>query len=213
VTDEGAKRTSFAITKRDLVVAAVTAVIVILIGGVVFGIAGIGGDDESEAAAPTTSGARTSAVGRTTTAAGAANPETHPIGVPVTKGGVTLTVNEITMPPSIPATRGPERTPQSGGKYVRLDTTIKNDSQKSMDLTCSLDVQVVLIDRDRRQFDEVDDSYEIAGNPECNDGLQPGFSTDMAYIFEVPAQADITFFGFGDPNIEYNELTWISVSK
>ena len=198
-------------TKRDLVVAAITAAIVILIGGVIVGIAGIGGGDETEAAAPTSSVVRTSAaVG--TTAARTANPDIHQVGVPVTKGGVTMTVNEVTTPASVPTTKGPDRTPQSGGKYVRLDTTIKNDGLQSMDLTCSFDVQVVLVDRERRQFDAVDKKYEIDGNPGCNDGLQPGFAIGMAFVFEVPADAEIKLFGFGDPNIQFNDLTWITLS-
>ncbi|MGB3673269.1 MAG: hypothetical protein WA988_02390 [Candidatus Nanopelagicales bacterium] len=215
VTDEGVQRRSFSITKRDLIVAAITALVVVVIGGIVFGIVGRGGDDDPKAASPTTSAraAVTSAAPQATTAASTADPNIHGVGVPVTKGGVTLTVNEVTRPASIPATRGPGRTPQSGGKYVRLDTTIKNDGQKSMDLTCSFDVQVVLVDRQRRQFDHVDDQYEIAGNPGCNDGLQPGFSIGMTYVFEVPESADITFFGFGDPSTDagYNDLTWISL--
>jgi hypothetical protein len=213
VTDEGAKGRPFSITKRDLTVAAITAVVVAVIGGIGLFIAGSGGDDDTQAESPTTS-ASAAAAGATpprTTAASTA--DIHGIGVPVTKGGVTLTVNEVTRPASIPATRGPGRTPQAGGKFVRLDTTIKNDGQKSMDLTCSFDVQVVLVDRQRRQFDHVDDQYEIAGNPGCNDGLQPGFSIGMAYVFEVPEGADITFFGFGDPATDagYNDLTWITV--
>jgi hypothetical protein len=212
---EDNKKAGSAVTRRDLTVAAITAALVILIGGAGFGIAAlVGGEDDQSASSTSTrtAAAETSVPRPTATAAGTTRAVVVAIGGPVTKGGVTLTFDSVTNQPAIAVTRGPERTPQPGGKYVRLDTTIKNDGRQSMDLTCSFDVQVVLVDSQRRQFDHVEDQYEIDGNPECNAGLQPGFSTNMAYVFEVPVAAEVTLFGFGDPNVKYNDFVWISLA-
>jgi hypothetical protein len=41
-------------------------------------------------------------------------------------------------------------------------------------------------------------SYKIKGNPECNDRLQPGFESDMTWIYRVPTTANVVGWAFQD---------------
>ena len=79
----------------------------------------------------------------------------------------------------------------SGGRFVVVATTVQNRTKESMDLTCSLPIQTEVYDDEGAQYDEIEDLYQIAGNPECNAELQPGFSHAMTYIYLVPTSANI----------------------
>ncbi len=70
-----------------------------------------------------------------------------------------------------------------------------------MDLTCSLPIMAKVVDAQGREFDTVESLYELRGNPECNDQLQPGFSSEMTYAFLVPEGADIRGIYFQDLNL------------
>jgi hypothetical protein len=83
-------------------------------------------------------------------------------------------------------------------KFVTLYTRVLNDAQRSIDLTCSHPIYNHLIDERGRKFDSVGKLYRIRGNPECNDKLQPGFATDMTWIYRVPIDANILEFEFED---------------
>lgn len=144
------------------------------------------------------------------------------IGQPVTSGGAIITINSVLESQSITAqpersiTRGEyaEQAPRSGGKFVIVDTTVLNDGKVSMDLTCSFPIQNKLITADNRQYDPIDDLYKIQGNPECNDGLQPGFDSHMIYVYEIPTAAVPAQFGFADMESQtYNNLTLINVAN
>jgi hypothetical protein len=67
-----------------------------------------------------------------------------------------------------------------------------------MDLTCSYPIANKLIDSEGRQYDSVDSLYELPNNPECNAGLQPGFTDHMTYAYRVPAGDLIVGWGFSD---------------
>ncbi|KPH20504.1 hypothetical protein AN948_06445 [Rhodococcus sp. ADH] len=151
-----------------------------------------------------------------------ATPALPTIGQPVTSGGAIVTINSVVESQSITAqpersiTRGEyaEQAPRSGGKFVIVDTTVLNDGKVSMDLTCSFPIQNKLITADKRQYDPIDDLYKIQGNPECNDGLQPGFDSHMVYVYEIPTAAVPAQFGFADMETQtYNNLTLINVAN
>jgi hypothetical protein len=88
--------------------------------------------------------------------------------------------------------------PDAGGKFVVVQTHVVNNAQISMDLTCGYPIATTVVDSQERQFDTIDSLYELRGNPECNDQLQPGFEADMTYVYMVPASAQIVAFGFAD---------------
>lgn len=88
-----------------------------------------------------------------------------------------------------------------GGRFVIATTEVQNDGSSSMDLTCSLPIMAKVVDAQGREFDTVKSLYELRGNPECNDQLQPGFSSEMTYAFLVPEGADIRGIYFQDLNL------------
>lgn len=57
------------------------------------------------------------------------------------------------------------------------------------------------------------DLYQVEGNPECNAKLQPGFSSDMKYVYEIPDTAVPMFFGFYEPFVQKpSDIKFIDVS-
>lgn len=85
-----------------------------------------------------------------------------------------------------------------GAKFVSVTTRVFNDAQVSIDLTCGYPIGNHVIDDRGRQFDAIDRLYQIPGNPECNANLQPGFESDMTWIYRVPETANILNFEFED---------------
>ena len=136
-------------------------------------------------------------------------PAVGEVGQVVRNGGVTLTVtaarvadsidmNESNYRPGSGFEKYTKTKPDAGGKFVVVETHIVNDAKVSMDLTCSLPISTVLVDAKDRNFDPIQDLYKLKGNPECNDQLQPGFETDMTYVYLVPIDAKITGWAFTD---------------
>lgn len=135
-------------------------------------------------------------------------------GEPVTNGGITLTVNSATSPATYPRNETNYRKdsdyavytdiePRSGGKFVRIDATVKNGTPQAIDLTCSLPVIAHVSDGDAL-YKPVDSLYEIEGTPDCNEDLNPGFESEMTWIFEVPETAEIFVFTFADYDLGTN---------
>ena len=133
------------------------------------------------------------------------------VGQKLVNGGVTLTVTKAEIATTIPMNRSGYRAgtqlakithekPEKGGKFLRVDTLIENTSKVSMDLTCSWPVDAKGVDSQEREFDKIDELYDLKGNPACNDGLQPGFKADMSYVYLLPEDADATSFIFRDPS-------------
>ncbi len=85
-----------------------------------------------------------------------------------------------------------------GAKFVTVRTRVLNDSKVSIDLTCNYPIGNHVIDNRGRKFDSIKKLYRIPGNPDCNDDLQPGFSSDMTWIYRIPLDANITKFEFED---------------
>ena len=88
--------------------------------------------------------------------------------------------------------------PRRGRCEVRGQTHVVNNAKTSLDLTCSLPVNTKLVDDQERQFDPIDDLYKLKGNPECNDQLQPGFESDMTWLYRVPSTANVVGWAFQD---------------
>lgn len=121
--------------------------------------------------------------------------------------GATVTVESVQETPSIELNESGFR-PGSGyesftrtdagpgAKYVVVRTRVTNDSTTSFDLTCSLPVSTKMLDARGRQFDAIDSLYQLRDNPECNDGLQPGFGAPMTWAYRLPADAVVTGWSF-----------------
>ncbi len=87
---------------------------------------------------------------------------------------------------------------RDGAKFITVKMRVLNDSKKGLDLTCGYPIKNYLTDERDREFTSIGKLYRVQGNPECNDTLQPGFSTDMTYIYRVPLDANISAFMFED---------------
>lgn len=136
--------------------------------------------------------------------------------------GVTLKLDSVTesdhlmlnaegvKPGYLPEER---QNPSDGGKFITVNTIVTNTSRGSMDLTCGFGVQAHLFNKDGQRYEPVQDLYRIPENPECNDSLNPGFSIEMSWPFEVPEDMKATEFGFANPETNYDDLTLIDVTK
>lgn len=134
------------------------------------------------------------------------------IGQELVNGGVTLKVLNTEVVDSIQMNRSGYvdakdtdysiEKPSKGGKFVRVDTLIKNMGDASMDLTCGWAIENRLLDSSERSFDPIDELYMLRGNPECNANLQPGFESEMSYIYMIPENASTETFSFRDTSNE-----------
>jgi hypothetical protein len=145
----------------------------------------------------------------TATPTPSATPEPSKVGEQVSNGGITLTVkaarttttidmNESGFKPDSSYAKFTKTPPGNGAKFVVVETHVVNNAKTSLDLTCSLPVNTKLVDDQQRQFDAIDDLYKLKGNPECNDQLQPGFESDMTWVYRVPANATVVGWAFQD---------------
>lgn len=134
-----------------------------------------------------------------------------PPGEPVDAPGITLTVDEVTRDPvrvvekyrfesgvEGPVIYPEEVTARPGGTFVTVRTTMDNTGSRAWDLVCGHEVRVQLVDDLNRRHERVERLHDIPGNPECDDNLNPGFSTTMTWIFEVPEDVVPAKLAFGD---------------
>lgn len=75
-------------------------------------------------------------------------------------------------------------TARDKGKFLVIETTVRNDSEEDMDLTCSAPISIKLETDKDAKYGPVESLYKLPGNPECNDQLGPDFDTKMTWIFE-----------------------------
>lgn len=135
------------------------------------------------------------------------------VGEPAEQGGVQMTVHSAANSPTVSLNQTNYRSgsgyetytevpAQTGGHYVIVTTTVKNNGKESMDLTCGWPIEVGLFDAEDRLFDPIDSLYEMKDNPQCNASLQPGFESQMSYGFLVPDGAKVLALAFRDTETE-----------
>ncbi|MCX4920105.1 hypothetical protein [Streptomyces sp. NBC_00687] len=118
-------------------------------------------------------------------------------GEEATNGGAVVKITKVVETDSI-TLEGSQKKAGSDAKFVTLKTIVKNEGQSSMDLTCSLPIVNALIDDQNRRFDTIEDLYQVAGNPECNAQLQPGFKDEMQFVYRVPKDTKVTAWEFSE---------------
>ncbi|MFF0425541.1 DUF4352 domain-containing protein [Streptomyces sp. NPDC004520] len=76
-------------------------------------------------------------------------------------------------------------------KYVIVETTVYNDGTESFDPACADGISQGLIDAEGRNFDPIEDQYQVKGNEKACSGeeVQPGFKRDAVFVYKVPADA------------------------
>jgi len=139
------------------------------------------------------------------------DPTAVTVGKPAEHAGVRLTVKKATASDTVTLNVTNSRqgsgfekyddiAADKGGRFIVVEAEVKNVGKASMDLTCSWPINIKVVDTEVREFDTVDDLYDIKGNPECNAQLQPGFSDNITYAFMVPKDAKVTGLYFQDTN-------------
>lgn len=149
-------------------------------------------------------------------------PEVGEVGQAMSNRGVTLTVTAARVADVIELNKSNYQQgsgfetytptpPDTGGKFVIVETHVVNNAQVSMDLTCGYPIATALVDDRDRQFDPIDSLHEIRANPDCNAQLPPGFEDDMTYIFMVPTDAQIVGFAFSDATALDNSSAYTGI--
>jgi len=149
----------------------------------------------------------------------------YSVGQKATNFGAEVTVKKAYVAKTVPINKSGYRAgsgydtytdvkPDDGGKFLVVETSIKNTGKKSMDLTCGYPLDIKAGDTEDRAYDTIDSLYEYKGNPECNAQLQPGFKDKMTYVFMAPKDAELTGFVFRDTNNDvYNDYTGVRFDK
>lgn len=88
--------------------------------------------------------------------------------------------------------------PGAGTAFVVVRTEVFNGAAKSICLTCARPIETHVLDDRGRRFDSVGRLNLLAGNPECSDKLQPGFTSQMIWAYRVPLDLEIVAFEFED---------------
>jgi hypothetical protein len=156
-----------------------------------------------------------------TEAESAADPAAVKVGKPAEHAGVRLTVTKAKASDTV--TRNVTNSRQGsgydkydeipadkGGHFIVVEAEVKNIGKESMDLTCGWPINIKVIDEELREFDTVDELYDIKGNPECNAQLQPGFSDTITYAFMVPKDAKVPGLYFQDTNALDDDMGVVS---
>ncbi|WP_367582397.1 hypothetical protein [Tsukamurella tyrosinosolvens] len=159
-----------------------------------------------------------------TASTSSAAPGAGQIGVAYTTGAVTLTVNSVSTPATVPlminsyqAGSGYDKyadtPPEEGGRFVRVETTIMNSGKSSsFDVLCARPVRMVVLDSEAREYQNMRSMYKIKGNGDCKD-IQPGFKANVTWVFTVPKDAKVRFAMFSDPEASYSTLEMIDISS
>lgn len=159
-----------------------------------------------------------------TEAGAAADPTAVTVGKPAEHAGVRMTVTKAKASDTV--TRNVTNSRQGsgfdkydeipadkGGHFIIIEAEVENIGQASMDLTCGWPINIKVVDEELREFDAVDDLYDIKGNPECNAQLQPGFSDTITYAFMVPKDSKVPGLYFQDTNALDDDMGVVAFDK
>lgn len=105
---------------------------------------------------------------------------------------------------------------RDGGKYVVVQTTVVNDTDTDMDLTCRSTggyVDAVLQTDPKALYQPIDELRLVPGNPECNAELGSGFDDEMTWIFLVPKDRTAVSFNFLTDGSGKDDTTFIRLDK
>lgn len=115
-------------------------------------------------------------------------------------GGLIFTLENWSESVSLQKRREGEIRAKEGAKFIVARIKFQNDGKTSVDIHCSFDLGSSLFDKDGRKFDHIKALYNIEGNTECNDHIQPGFGSHETIAFELPESFKADYLMFWDPN-------------
>ena len=145
------------------------------------------------------------------------------IGDEVTARGATIVLHDLARAdeiefcaPDYQCGTQPNVTRQAdqGGEFLVINSTVTNNSKSPMDLTCSAPIIAEVVNNKDQTYSTIDSLYEVPGNPECNEELQPGFSDEMRWVYLIPKNSEIARFQFKEINDDFDgEYSYIDLSK
>jgi len=111
---------------------------------------------------------------------------TAPRSKAFTSASLTYNLLETNQPSSIVRSSGlSELLPSQGARLFSIKLNVLNMSDSWIDLSCAYEVDIRLIDSTHRRFNYVQGGHRFEGNPKCNYFMNPGFSADMLWAFDV----------------------------
>ena len=173
-----------------------------LLGAIVAGVAACG---STGAAQDTTSATGASSAAAATRATPTVTPK--PTNTSATSGGLTLTVVSATSRAAIHYEGGnqnsttPDGQPKTvtatpGTTYVYIKTTGVNGTADAVNLSCGFPVDTRLVDSNGSKYRAVEALYLLAGNPRCEQSVNPGVPFEMTWAYQVPTSATVDEFKF-----------------
>lgn len=174
----------------------------LLVSAVVVGVAACG---SSGGAQGTASSAGASSAASSAQATPPVTPK--PTNTSATSGGLTLTVVSATSRAAIHYEGGnqnsttPDGQPKTvtatpGTTYVYIKTTGVNGTADAINLSCGFPVDTRLVDSRGSKYRSVEALYLLAGNPRCEQSVNPGVPFEMTWAYQVPTSATVDEFKF-----------------
>ncbi len=125
--------------------------------------------------------------------------------------GLVLRLLETSQPSFVPQqSRYGDLLPSPGAQLHGVKLNVLNMTDEWVDLTCSFEVEVKVIDTSFRRFSYLPNRHRVEGNPGCNVFMNPGFSADALWVFDVPTlfkivavEVKAVTFGGPDPRSYY----------
>lgn len=124
-------------------------------------------------------------------------------------GGI-LTVKSVEVVQEVATTDGVPLTAAEGEQLVVFHTHFVNNSNETVDLSCSgvLSWYIQVFDTEQRELAPVFDTYRIPGNPECNHQMLSGQESDWSFVFRGIADATPRVLQITDTRTYDDWIAW-----
>ncbi|MEU3398153.1 DUF4352 domain-containing protein [Streptomyces filamentosus] len=198
--------------RAAVLLAAWTVVVAGVSSAVTVAIVGNGGAEVTGTAAPTSSPSiwqdtRTypddAAQGPEELASPSPTAKSYAMGEKAKSSGATVVVKKVRESATVTINDHDSETTKTlkagaEAKYVIVETTVYNDGTESFDPACADGISQGLIDAEGRNFDPIENQYQVKGNEKACSGeeVQPGFKRDAVFVYKVPADARAVQWAF-----------------
>lgn len=124
------------------------------------------------------------------------------LGDRVQFAGMDITYTAVEMTDSIDTVDGGTIAAESGEVLVLLSSDFKNPGPDTVDLSCSgvNDAYIQMFDWDDNEIAQVFDTYEIPGNPGCNDQLLVGQEAQWNTLWRTVEGSEPAYLSISDTN-------------
>lgn len=134
------------------------------------------------------------------------------VGDDVEGHGVTLRIDDAYETTSL-ALSSEERSVRDGAKFTIIETTVTNDGPEDIDLSCGTGLLTEVTATPEAEYRPIDTLHLLPGNPTCGESLTPEDQTEMTWAFEVPDDRTAVSFGFTNPDVDRDRLTYVRLGE